>query len=465
MWFRFFSTCLLASLFIKVAIRRGTVSAWTTTCSSHNRLRTPLAAITPSRKLPLRQPIRRSNLRQQETDQRRRDAQAAYETALQDPDLLTNHTFASLGLPPTILRALNEDMGLQFCTAIQYHVWEHAVKNQSRGTLAGRAKTGSGKTLAFLLATIDTQMHRTTAGQQLPLLILAPTRELVTQISTVASQLYAHYHTNDTGGRASVRIQTLHGGHKKGRALLQRLQRRPTILVATPGRLYELASEHRFVKDWIRTTGTLVVDEADRVLPERDMQQLWRYLPSRSKRRQTLVFSATLSHRFLQQAHAAQWVGGEDYTLVDGSSANVIDGSSDLEQKRQRVEQYHWAMEDMRDYLDTFWSILDQEKNGKIIIFFPTTKLVKFMHEAVRQSRRKTPSTWSIHSRMGQGARSRANEAFRSATMGVLLSSDVSARGVDYPDVDLVVQVRVVFNWLDTCHLTFTRRRHFYLCT
>ena len=93
----------------------------------------------------------------------------------------------------------------------------------------------------------------------------------------------------------------------------------------------------------------------------------------------------------------------------------------------------------MDDYVPTLRSLLTQEQEAKVVVFFPTAKLVRFFCEFFQDL-----PVMEIHSRMSQGSRSRVSAAFREAQLGILLTSDVSARGLDYPDVSLVIQVSKV---------------------
>ena len=518
----------------------------------HTRLRpdTSLAATPPRpttrtgrHRRPLRQPIRRSPQRQTESNERQQQAQAAYEEALLDPDLLTHHTFSGTAtddsdntnhpttlLPPGIIRALTEDMGLRQLTTIQAQTLEAVghflasqqqqestsstrsttTTDQQRFGFVGQARTGTGKTLAYLLAATLLQLPLPPSQKQqrhhrgTTTLILAPTRELVVQIRTIAVQLYQHVQqqqgsnsrsrgSSGSSSSSSSTIQALHGGTNiaRDRAVLRQLvqqyqQQQSIVVVATPGRLLELATSSRFIADLLRTTDTLVVDEADRVVPERDTQVLLQRYLSQQRCRHTLLLSATISPQFLRK-YGTKLLPTKYYDTTAAEAAATAQtpprsrNSSDTTHQQQRnntptnvaarVEQYHYHMTSIDQYLDTFWSLLDQERHSKVILFLPTTKLVKFLYTAVSMvdtSTNNNNKCWSIHSRMGQGARTRAHAQFSSSATGaVLLTSDVSARGVDYPNVDLVVQVCSCWLCCVVCLFvppTLTRRSLFFFC-
>lgn len=274
-------------------------------------------------------------------------------------------------------------------------------------------------------------------GRNVGFLVIAPTRELAMQIAEQATALITYQH--------SWTVQVVYGGCsvQRDRAILN--QRIPTILVATPGRLLDLLSEktrvkgNRLFSDCLGETKMVVLDEADRLLHAfpSEMNKILAYLP-RAEKRQTLLFSATISTKL----KGLLLREGNNILSRDYVSLDCVSGGDVSTQTNVRVDQSYVQLRDMKFYLTGLLSIIDEamkDNHLKVIIFFPTAKLVKFMAEAL--STMNLP-VLSIHSRMGQGARNRASSLFRQAKRSILLTSDVSARGLDYPDVSLVVQVR-----------------------
>lgn len=298
------------------------------------------------------------------------------------------------------------------------------------------------QTIAFLLPSIqrlidaDATVFR--PGRDIGAVILAPTRELALQICQQASALVAYQH--------AWTVQAVYGGCsiQRDRAVLK--QRAPAILVATPGRLLDLLREptrvqgNRLLADVVRESQIVVLDEADRLLQAfpSEMNKILSFLP-RVEKRQTMLFSATIPGKLkLLLSRPGSNILPADYVSVD-----CVQDDDVATQTNVRVEQSYVQLGDMKRYMAGLLAIVEEEaandaEHCKLVIFFPTAKLVKFV--AVALSALKVP-VLSIHSRMGQGARVRASSQFREATRSILLTSDVSARGVDYPDVSLVVQV------------------------
>jgi ATP-dependent RNA helicase MSS116, mitochondrial len=271
-------------------------------------------------------------------------------------------------------------------------------------------------------------------------LVIAPTRELAVQIAEQATALVTYQH--------GWTVQAVYGGCsiQRDRAVLN--QRVPAILVATPGRLLDLLKGKTRVKgnvlfaDCLGETNVVVLDEADRLLQAfpTEITTILSYLP-RVEKRQTMLFSATIPVK-LKGLLSRE---GNSFLPTDYVRLDCVRDDDVSTQTNVRVEQSYVQLSDMKTYLTSLLSIVDEAmkedaEQFKIVIFFPTAKLVKFVAKALGTM--KLP-VLSIHSRMGQGARNRASSQFRQTKPSILLTSDVSARGVDYPDVSLVVQVRL----------------------
>jgi ATP-dependent RNA helicase MSS116, mitochondrial len=316
------------------------------------------------------------------------------------------------------------------------------------------------QTIAYLLPSIQRVLENQATGSELAvrigrdicMIIVAPTRELAQQIGTQAEELTAFCH--------GWTIQTLTGSTSLARdkSTLAHQQRVPTIIVATPGRLLDLlqsgkasstrVSGSRSLMDVVAKTPIIVLDEADLLLQafRSEVQTILTHFP-RVEKRQTMLFSATVPPRLkrLLSSPEGKSILPKDYTFVDciGDATKQVN---------QRVEQTCVRLSDMTSYLKGLLTIVREASQDdvchKVIIFFPTAKLVKFVAEAIQltlpKSNTRGVQVLSIHSRMSHGARHRASSQFRatdSSQCSILLTSDVSARGVDYGDVSLVVQV------------------------
>jgi len=369
-----------------------------------------------------------------------RDAQTQ---ARSDPTLLSDVTFASRpDLHPASKRAVIDVLGLETMTEIQSKTFEAAALGTD---VLGRARTGTGKTLAFLLPAVESILRqvddekrvRGTSGCEI--LIISPTRELATQIGTQAAAVLKYHR-----GLSSL---VVFGGTKINRDKALFAKGLPTILVATPGRLVDHLQNTnihgRRLCDVMRSnTQVLVLDETDRLLDmgfRRDIQTIIGYLPKKEQR-QTLLFSATLPPT-LRQVMAETMKA--DYVTVDCVSDGDVSTHT-----HARVEQSHVILPSMDRYVSSVLEIIDsvltsEEPDVKLVVFFPTARMVGYYVEVLREYLKlkgdNTP-TFEIHSKKTQGYRNKASDGFRNTKRGILFTSDVSARGVDYPEVTHVLQ-------------------------
>lgn len=390
----------------------------------------------PSRKTKRIRPIRLSSI-EDKVNIRRVEAEARREQALQDPTLLTSIRFSDRNeIHPATKRAIVEVLGLQEMTQIQAETFALAMQGVS---VVGRARTGTGKTLAFLIPSLerlllgDKELY--IPGRTIGILVVAPTRELAQQIADQAALLLT-YHSSD------MTVACLYGGTKIQRDinLLSNQGRLPAVLVATPGRLLEHLSETKIQGrkfcDIVDATKIVVLDEMDCLLDmgfKNDVMKIMSHLP---RKRQTLLFSATLPK---SMRGVIDNLLGNNYEEI-----NCVDEKDVASLTNARVEQSYVLLESMDDYVTSLVRIIlheiDRTKTYKIVIFLPTTKLVAFFADYLEFGL-KMPGVARLHSRMSQSARQRTSQHFRSTPLpSILLTTDVSSRGVDYPDVSLVVQ-------------------------
>jgi ATP-dependent RNA helicase MSS116 len=344
--------------------------------------------------------------------------------------------FKDLKLHPNTMKAITNILKHEYMTDIQSKTFEIA----SSGTdVLGRARTGTGKTLAFLTPALERVLESNDykAGKNIGVLVISPTRELATQIGEQAEKLLSYH--------KGLSCQVMFGGTKMTRDVNLLNKRLPTILVATPGRLMDhlentkLNGGQRFGKDIMRDTPLLVLDEADRLLDmgfQREIKKIMGYLP-RQERRQTLLFSATVPDD-LKRIMAENM--REDYVEVDCIGG---DGNTEFNEEHTNtlVEQTHIVLPSLDRYVTSVVEIVQhamEDPEHKLVVFFPTARLVGFFAEFFNLG--LGIDVIEIHSRKTQGYRNKASETFRKANTGILFSSDVSARGVDYPNVSGVIQ-------------------------
>lgn len=336
----------------------------------------------------------------------------------------------------------------------------------NRRDLMVRARTGTGKTLAYLVPAIEARLkklqaageqalkeiglvnnptavergERLFAREQVGTLILSPTRELAAQIAQEASNLTRHhpdFNVHVWIGAMSKRTQ-MRDFMKKGR----------DIVVATPGRLRDLLESEPDVRQGLSYTQQVILDEADTMLEfgfREDIEAIMKCLPP-IPQRQTFLFSATIppNVRQVAQKHLAP-----DHTFVDC----IKDQDSPV---HVDIPQYHTVVPSASQQIPHILRLIahDQFVNAgasKVMVFFPTTKMTQLFStilthygKTVLPAGRKT-EVLELHSKRPQYSRDSTAKAFRNANSGatVLVTSDVSARGVDYPGVTRVIQVGI----------------------
>ncbi|KAF8067737.1 P-loop containing nucleoside triphosphate hydrolase protein [Lyophyllum atratum] len=315
-----------------------------------------------------------------------------------------------------------------------------------------QAKTGTGKTIAFLLPAIERLLKARTPLQGISVLVLAPTRELALQIEEEAKLLLKH-HKNFTVGHVI-------GGTKANQSLNTLLKKPPTILIATPGRLHDNISTPEVAAQF-RGLQALVYDEADRLLDQgfrRELSGILAALPNRKVApRQVMLFSATISKEIKEVAKEAL---SADHAFVSTLLEDEVN-------THEHVPQTHIVTR-FANTLPLALHILRQERlthalpsvtpqalslskptlsnlpasqpaaasaalsTSKTIVFFPTARHVSLAYELLA-SLPGLPPVYELHSRKSQEARSKASARFKDAQEAVLVSSDVAARGMDFP--------------------------------
>ncbi|EPQ53699.1 DEAD-domain-containing protein [Gloeophyllum trabeum ATCC 11539] len=327
-----------------------------------------------------------------------------------------------------------------------------------------RAKTGTGKTLAFLIPAVEGRLraiedhvdkvirdqgHKNTpdvrrriakvfARNDAGILVISPTRELATQIATEAQRLTTHH--ND------MEVQLFVGGEGKRKQMRDWMKLPRDTVVATPGRLRDLIENEPDVAKGLSKVRTLILDECDTLLDmgfRDDLDAIVEALPP-TPERQTLLFSATIN-RAVQQT--ARRLLAKDFISIDTVSA-------DDSPVHAHIPQYHTVLPSAKEQLPHLLRLIahDQLANpgkSKIMVFCSTTKHTKLLTSQLLDLKAGLPvkemKIYEIHSRKDQGVRTRTSDAFRKDTSpsSILVSSDVSARGVDYPGVTRVIQLGI----------------------
>ncbi|KAG2236566.1 hypothetical protein INT48_000866 [Thamnidium elegans] len=330
---------------------------------------------------------------------------------------------------PITQRAIRQIFKYEEMSAVQEAVLQ---KLPNTNDMFVKAKTGTGKTLAFLTAAIETA----TTGQSVndfkhfegtSIMVISPTRELANQIADEAQKLVGYY---------PFKVHCLVGGDSKRRQIMNLERRRCDIVVATPGRLHDMLSSVPRFQKMCENLKVLILDEADQLLDMGFKAELQRILNLIPEKRQTMLYSATISNEI--RNNLGKFALSPQYDLIDTVGKDDVNTNINVKQSAL-IAPYKDQFALIRDCLETHEAAL----NGKVIVFLPTTKATMVYANAFK---RLMPDrmVYEIHSKKGQDQRSRIADKFRnSKESSILFTSDVSARGVDYPGVKLVLQVGV----------------------
>ncbi|KAI3654066.1 hypothetical protein MP228_000785 [Amoeboaphelidium protococcarum] len=319
--------------------------------------------------------------------------------------------FDGLNLSDATMKAIGE-MGFTDMTEIQARCIPPSLTGRD---ILGAAKTGSGKTLAFLIPIVELMSKmkfkpRNGTGA----VVIAPTRELALQIFSVAREVLK-YHSQTFG--------IVMGGANR-RAEADKLAKGVNLLIATPGRLLDhLQNTKGFM---YKNLKALVIDEADRCLEvgfEEEMKKIVQILP---KERQTLLFSATQTTKVEDLAKCALNKAPLYINVVQEMDFSTADG---LEQG------YVVCPSELRFLL--LFAFLKRNLKKKVIVFFSSCNSVKYHAELLNYI---DIPVLDLHGKQKQQKRSSTFISFKNADHGILLSTDVAARGLDLPAVDWVIQ-------------------------
>ncbi|KAH7921569.1 DEAD-domain-containing protein [Leucogyrophana mollusca] len=401
---------------------------------------------------------------------------------MQDADVTSLPSFSSLKdtvAYPTLKALTEKPYQLKHMTSVQAEVlrllpelaepYDSEAASDARRSardILVKAKTGTGKTFAFLIPAIEARLNAIdawakqavknaglAADKQLEArarrqftrehagtLIISPTRELATQIANTALQL-THHHKD-------FEVRLFYGGGSRKLQMRDWMKGRRDIVVATPGRLRDLLQSEPEVAHGLSKCKMLVLDEADTLLDmgfRDDIDAIMSYLPP-TPERQTFLFSATVSTQIRQVARS---VLDKNHTFID-----VV--PKDESPVHAHVPQYHTVLPKAADQIPHILRLLahDQLTNpgkSKSMVFLPTARMTQLFATLLRElSKTVLPAVrntrvYEIHAKRTQESRSATSEAFRNDKSGaaILVSSDVSARGVDYPGVTRVIQVGI----------------------
>ena len=315
----------------------------------------------------------------------------------------SNVTFADLGLSENMLKAL-EKKGYGYPTTIQ----QEAIPSfmQWKDVIA-KAPTGTGKTFAFGIPMIE---HVDASCPEVQGLILAPTRELAIQIGDELRGLLTYYQ--------GIRVAVLYGGAGiVGQA--KQLEKKPQIVVATPGRLMDHYNRKNIRLDKIQT---VVLDEADRMLDMGFFKDVTRIIEKVKNRKNLGLFSATIS----QEVMTVSWMYQRDEVEITVEPQK---------EDRPDIEQYCVTVTPL-EKAATALRLIRTQGYERVMIFCNTKHMCQRLSDDFQ---RAGADCDCIHGDVRQSQREKTMQKYRDGKLSILIATDVASRGIDVDDVDCVI--------------------------
>ena len=313
--------------------------------------------------------------------------------------------FSALPVRPQILQAISE-LGFQEMTEIQQKAIPPLLEGKD---VIAKAPTGTGKTYAFgipLIQQIDLEIP------EIQSVILAPTRELATQICDDLRAL--------TRFLPQIKIQVIYGGQPMERQK-QKLKNGAHILVATPGRLLDFM-KHRFLS--LSHVSTAVLDEADKMLDMGFYKDVRNILDSLKSLKQLSMFSATISREVMDIGWLYQR-DAEEITVLP------------VQESEPKIDQYSIQCIG-REKIEIILRLMKQFEVTRAVVFCNTKYTTGMVAEQLYQC---GVNTACLHGDMRQSERNKMMELYKSGKIDILVATDVAARGIDVSDI------QVVFNY------------------
>ncbi|KAK5069890.1 hypothetical protein LTR64_007928 [Lithohypha guttulata] len=358
-------------------------------------------------------------------------------------------------ISPKVIDTLTKRMNIHDMTEVQKMTINHCLDGSD---VIAQAKTGTGKTLAFLLpivqrilrdGSLEQRTRQRASVGDIRALIISPTRELAEQIAVEAKKVVAN---------TAVKVQTAVGGTQKSQHLRQMQFEGCHILVGTPGRVLDIISD-RSTGVSLENIETFVLDEADRLLDigfAPAIADIQSYMPPRAERnRQTLMFSATVPKSVVQLVRETL---RPDFKFIRTVDPNEVQTHEHIPQQvvfgKGLQNQIPIIMEVAYNAMQAHKQDSKNTMPFKAIVYFGSTAEVAMAFDAFTKMRDPdAPRSmfqphpldpcrlYQMHGKLAQAQRTRESEGFRRAESAILFSSDVTARGMDFPNVSHVIQI------------------------
>ena len=314
-----------------------------------------------------------------------------------------NLTFAQLGLSEAMLKAL-EQKGYGYPTTIQAEAIPHFMEWKD---VIAKAPTGTGKTFAFGIPMIE---HIDPENEAVQGLILAPTRELAIQIGDELRGLLTYF--------KNIRVAVLYGGAGIG-SQIKALERKPQIVVATPGRLMDHYNRKTIRLDKIQT---VVLDEADRMLDMGFFKDVTKIIEKVKNRKNLGLFSATIS----QEVMTVSWMYQRDEVEITVEPK---------QEDRPDIDQFCLTVSPLAK-AETTLRLMKTQGFERVIIFCNTKHMCQRLSD---EFQRAGVDCDCIHGDIRQSQREKTMQRYRGGKLPVLIATDVASRGIDVDDVDCVI--------------------------
>lgn len=315
----------------------------------------------------------------------------------------TDTSLEELDLSPEIMKALSK-MHITRPTTVQRLAIPLLMKDEC---LIAKAPTGTGKTFAFAIPILE---YLDLRSKNIQALILAPTRELALQIAAEIKDLGRYID--------GLKVCSIIGGQSI-KLQLERIAKRPQIVVATPGRLMDLMERRQIDVSQIYT---LVLDEADEMLKMGFAKQVNYIMKNTPKDKQIALFSATMPREILNIT----------WTFMQG--AKEIDVMPKQED-RPKIDEIYVEISE-KDKVSKVLELMEENGFERVIVFCNTKRQTRILYNRLKQQNVRCEM---FSGDMGQGARNKIMDAFRKGRIRILIATDVVARGIDVDDIDAVI--------------------------
>ena len=318
-----------------------------------------------------------------------------------------NKSFNELNINQSIVMALKKQ-NITTPTGIQETAIPFALENKD---IIAEAHTGTGKTLAFLIPIFE---KINLEKREMQAIILAPTHELVVQIESQIKLLATNSHMD-------IKSLSIMGESNIEKQIKKLKEVKPHIIVGSPGRILDLIKKKKITAHTIKT---IVLDEADNLLSKNKPVIIKDIIKSTMKDRQLMFFSASINKETLNLAK----------TLVKDVEIIKIENKSEINPKIEHI----CILGSLRDRFENLRKLLAAEQPQRAIVFVNNNTDLRQINEKLQYHKVKSTA---IYGNASKEERQRALDAFRRGKCNVLVSSDLSARGLDIPEVSHIISL------------------------